>query len=40
MALNRIVTTTGYNGTSRGPSLRIKQGGQATVNVVNKTDAL
>src|ERR1700728_1485991 len=38
LAPNRIVSTIGYNGTSPGPRLRIKEGVPVTVNVVNKTD--
>src|SRR5579862_8344358 len=35
---NRIISTIGYNGSSPGPLLRMKQGVPVTVNVVNKTD--
>ena len=38
LAPNRIVSTTGYNGSSPGPRLRMKEGAPVTVNVVNKTD--
>ncbi len=38
LASNRIVSTYGYNGTSPGPRLRMKEGVPVTVNVVNKTD--
>ncbi len=38
LAPNRIVSTIGYNGTSPGPLLRMKEGVPVTVNVVNKTD--
>src|ERR1700747_656259 len=38
LAPNRIVSTIGYNGTSPGPRLRMKEGVPVTVNVVNKTD--
>jgi FtsP/CotA-like multicopper oxidase with cupredoxin domain len=35
---NHIVSTIGYNGTSPGPLLRLKEGVPVTLNVVNKTD--
>jgi len=38
LAPNRIISTIGYNGTSPGPRLRMKEGMPVTVNVVNKTD--
>ena len=38
LAQNRIISTIGYNGTSPGPLLRMKEGVPVTVNVVNKTD--
>jgi FtsP/CotA-like multicopper oxidase with cupredoxin domain len=38
LAPNRIVSTIGYNGTSPGPLLRMKEGVPVTVNVVNNTD--
>ncbi len=38
LAPNRILSTIGYNGTSPGPLLRMKEGVPVTVNVVNKTD--
>ena len=38
LAPNRILSTIGYNGTSPGPRLRMKEGVPVTVNVVNKTD--
>ena len=38
LAPNRIVSTIGYNGTSPGPLLRMKEGVPVTVHVVNKTD--
>ena len=38
LAPNRIISTIGYNGTSPGPLLRMKEGVPVTVNVVNKTD--
>ena len=38
LAPNRIVSTVGYNGTSPGPLLRMKEGVPVTVNVTNKTD--
>src|SRR5579872_3423601 len=37
-APNRIISTIGYNGTSPGPLLRMKEGVPVTVNVTNKTD--
>jgi FtsP/CotA-like multicopper oxidase with cupredoxin domain len=38
LAPNRILSTVGYNGTSPGPLLRMKEGVPVTVNVVNNTD--
>ncbi|HEY1760341.1 MAG TPA: multicopper oxidase domain-containing protein [Bryobacteraceae bacterium] len=38
LAPNRILSTIGYNGTSPGPLLRMKEGVPVTVNVVNTTD--
>ncbi len=38
LAPNRIFSTIGYNGTSPGPLLRMKEGVPVTVNVVNDTD--
>ena len=38
LAPNRILSTIGYNGTSPGPLLRMKEGVPVTVNVVNNTD--
>jgi FtsP/CotA-like multicopper oxidase with cupredoxin domain len=38
LAPNRILSTIGYNGTSPGPLLRMKEGVPVTVNVTNKTD--
>ncbi len=38
LAPNRILSTIGYNGTSPGPLLRMKEGVPVTVNVVNDTD--
>ena len=38
LAPNRIVSTIGYNGTSPGPRLRMKEGVPVSVNVVNDTD--
>src|ERR1700758_292792 len=38
LAPNRIVSTIGYNGTSPGPRLRMKEGVPVTVNVTNNTD--
>ncbi len=38
LAPNRIISTIGYNGTSPGPLLRMKEGVPVTVNVVNNTD--
>ncbi|HUP04344.1 MAG TPA: multicopper oxidase domain-containing protein, partial [Bryobacteraceae bacterium] len=38
LAPNRIVSTIGYNGTSPGPLLRMKEGAQVTVHVTNDTD--
>jgi FtsP/CotA-like multicopper oxidase with cupredoxin domain len=38
LAMNRIISTIGYNGMSPGPLLRMKEGVPVTINVVNKTD--
>ena len=38
LAPNRILSTIGYNGTSPGPLLRMKEGVPVSVNVINKTD--
>jgi FtsP/CotA-like multicopper oxidase with cupredoxin domain len=38
LAQNRVISTIGYNGTSPGPLLRMKEGVPVTVNVVNTTD--
>lgn len=38
LAPNRIISTIGYNDTSPGPLIRVKEGAPVTVNVVNKTD--
>jgi FtsP/CotA-like multicopper oxidase with cupredoxin domain len=38
LAPNRILSTVGYNGTSPGPRLRMKEGVPVTVNVINDTD--
>ena len=38
LAPDRILSTTGYNGTSPGPILRMKEGKPVTVNVINDTD--
>jgi FtsP/CotA-like multicopper oxidase with cupredoxin domain len=38
LAPNRVISTIGYNGTSPGPILRMKEGVPVTVNVVNDTD--
>src|SRR5580704_17478946 len=38
LAPNRIISTIGYDGTSPGPRLRMKEGVTVTVNVVNHTD--
>jgi FtsP/CotA-like multicopper oxidase with cupredoxin domain len=37
---NRIISTIGYNGTSPGPLLRMKEGVPVTVDVINDTDAV
>lgn len=37
---NRIISTIGYNGTSPGPLLRMKEGVPITVDVINDTDAM
>ena len=38
LAPDRILSTIGYNGTSPGPILRMKEGKPVTVNVINSTD--
>src|SRR5215471_9844292 len=38
LAPNRIISTIGYNGTSPGPRLRMKEGVPVTVKIVNATD--
>ena len=38
LAPNRIISTIGYNGTSPGPLLRMKEGVPVTVKVINDTD--
>ncbi len=38
LASNRVISTFGYNGTSPGPLLRMKEGKPVTVKVVNDTD--
>src|SRR6195952_4151019 len=38
LAPNRILSTIGYNGTSPGPLLRMKEGKQISVDVINETD--
>jgi FtsP/CotA-like multicopper oxidase with cupredoxin domain len=38
LAPDRILSTIGYNGTSPGPILRMKEGKPVTVNVINETD--
>lgn len=38
LAPNRIISTIGYNGTSPGPLLRVKEGVPIAVNVINDTD--
>src|SRR6202163_2049613 len=38
LAPNRVISTIGYNGTSPGPRLRMKEGVPVTVNVTNHTD--
>jgi FtsP/CotA-like multicopper oxidase with cupredoxin domain len=38
LAPDRILSTIGYNGTSPGPILRMKEGKPVTVNVINDTD--
>jgi FtsP/CotA-like multicopper oxidase with cupredoxin domain len=39
LAPNRVISTIGYNGTSPGPLLRMKEGVPVTVKVINDTDA-
>src|SRR5271165_2354807 len=38
LAPNRIISTIGYNGSSPGPLLRMKEGVPVNINVVNNTD--
>ncbi len=38
LAPNRIISTIGYNGTSPGPLLRMREGKPVTVDVINDTD--
>jgi FtsP/CotA-like multicopper oxidase with cupredoxin domain len=38
LAPDRILSTIGYNGTSPGPVLRMKEGKPVTVDVINETD--
>src|SRR5947209_2102416 len=38
LARNRVISTIGYNGTSPGPLLRMKEGVPVTVDVLNDTD--
>jgi FtsP/CotA-like multicopper oxidase with cupredoxin domain len=38
LAPDRVISTVGYNGTSPGPLLRMKEGAPVTVDVVNDTD--
>jgi FtsP/CotA-like multicopper oxidase with cupredoxin domain len=38
LAPSRIISTIGYNGTSPGPLLRMKEGKPVTVDVINETD--
>ena len=38
LAPNRVISTIGYNGTSPGPLLRMKEGVPVAINVTNKTD--
>ncbi|QEE29106.1 multicopper oxidase family protein [Terriglobus albidus] len=38
LAPDRILSTIGYNGTSPGPILRMKEGKPVTVDVINRTD--
>jgi FtsP/CotA-like multicopper oxidase with cupredoxin domain len=38
IAANRIVSAITYNGVFRGPLLRVKEGGAATVDIFNDTD--
>jgi FtsP/CotA-like multicopper oxidase with cupredoxin domain len=38
LAPTRIISTIGYNGTSPGPVLRMKEGKPVTVDVINETD--
>src|SRR4029077_8344776 len=35
---NLVISTTGYNGTSPGPILRMREGKPVTVEVINDTD--
>jgi FtsP/CotA-like multicopper oxidase with cupredoxin domain len=38
LAQDRILSTTGYNGISPGPVLRLKEGRLTTIDVINRTD--
>jgi FtsP/CotA-like multicopper oxidase with cupredoxin domain len=38
LAPNRIISTIGYNGTSPGPLLRMKEGVPVTVDIINETE--
>ena len=38
LAPDRILSTIGYNGTSPGPVLRLKEGKPTTIDVINQTD--
>ncbi len=38
LAPNRTISTMGYNGTSPGPLLRLREGKQVAVDVINQTD--
>ena len=38
LAPNHIISTIGYNGTSPGPLLRMREGAPVTVDVINETD--
>ena len=38
LAPNHIISTIGYNGTSPGPILRMREGAPVTVDVINETD--
>ena len=39
LAPNHVISTIGYNGTSPGPLLRMREGMPVTVDVINDTDA-